>query len=563
MMIICDKRQSVLDRNGHILVEGGPGAGKTTLALLKAHTILNGGLLKKNQKILFLSFARATIARIDEQAKHIVSGGNKRNLEINTYHGFTWSFIQSHGYLLGKHRKLKIITPPNFVADTAGIANKKDLAEYKYNLLEKDGILCFDLFAEVACRLLEKSQKICDLLSDAYPYIIVDEFQDTDSNEWKIVQLLGKKSNIIALADLNQRIFEFRGASVKRIPEFIEQFNCLRINLGKENNRSSGLDIVQFGDDLLTGKNKGKKYRNVQILLYGFHRRDIRLPLFLTLQKAFARKKLDSDNSDWSLAILVKRKSDTLKISSYLTSKKISHDVVIDPEGPSLSASIIAKVMEPTTDWDIDTLIRYIVQHIKGRKGARISQADLKIVSFLKTYVPGNKIIGAKRKVLINEIEKIVSQRDLIEFTGSPEKDWILVRNLFQNSTHEVLTNIYEDAIYLRLLNKGAILSSKLTEKWRDSKAYIRASILVEEALTQEHFAMTNRKYTGIFIMNLHKSKGKEFDEVIIWEELYNPIVNPDPKRIEQDKLVLRVAVTRAKKMTSFLTPQSQPCVLL
>ncbi|OJV55381.1 MAG: hypothetical protein BGO31_20570 [Bacteroidetes bacterium 43-16] len=562
-MTICDKRQSVLDHNGHILVEGGPGAGKTTLALLKAHTILNDGLLKKNQKILFLSFARATISRIDEQAKHLISGANKRNLEINTYHGFTWSIIQSHGYLLVRHRKLKLISPPNFAASSAGIGNKKDLIDYKYNLLDKDGILCFDLFAEVASNLLEKSQKICDLLSDTYPYIIVDEFQDTDSNEWKIVQLLGRKSNIIALADLNQRIFEFRGASVKRIPEFVEYFNCLRIDLGKENNRSSGLDIVQFGDDLLTGKNKGKKYKNVQILMYRFYRSDTRLPLFLTLQNAFARKKADKGNSDWSLAILVKRKSDTLKISSYLTSKKISHDVVIDPEGPSLSAAIIAKVMEPTNDWGIDTLIRYIVHHIKGRKGARISQADLKIVSFLESYVPGNKIAGAKRKVLIDEIEKIVVQRNNIAFTGGPDKDWILVRNLFQNSAHEILRNIYEDAIYLRLLNKGALLLSKLTEKWRDSKAYFRASILVEEALTQEHFAMTNRKYTGIFVMNLHKSKGKEFDEVIIWEELYNPIVNLDPKRIEQDKLVLRVAVTRAKKLTSFLTPTSQPCVLL
>jgi hypothetical protein len=55
----------------------------------------------------------------------------------------------------------------------------------------------------------------------------------------------------------------------------------------------------------------------------------------------------------------------------------------------------------------------------------------------------------------------------------------------------------------------------------------------------------------------------KEADEVIIWEELYNPIVIPGTKRIEQDKLVLRVAVTRSRKLTSFLTPAGQPCILL
>lgn len=561
-MIICEKRESVLDYQGHILVEGGPGAGKTTLALLKAHSIFQRGQLNKNQKVLFLSFARATISRIEEQAKHLIKNSEKTELQVNTYHGFAWSIIQSHGYLLNRHRQFKLITPPNFAADIAGFGTRNEIEAYKYKLWNDDGIICFDLFAELVCEILERSEKIQKIISDTYPFIIVDEFQDTDANEWKIIKLLGRNSKIMALADLNQRIFEFRGASVKRIPEFISHFEGLRIDLGKENNRSNGLDIIQFGDDLLTGKNKGKIYKNVQVTKYKYYKSDLKLPLFIKIQDAFKRKKVD-DINDWSLAILVKRKIDTLKISSYLNSKKIFHEVIIDPEGPSLAASVIAKVMEPTTDWDITTLIHNIIQHLKGRKSTKISQVDLKSINFLESYEDGNRIIGSKRKLLIEDIEKIISNRDKIIFTGSPDKDWILVRNLFQNSNHEILRCIYEDAIYLRLLNKGAILLEKLTENWRTTQSYQMASDLVEEALTQEHFAMTNRKYSGIFVMNLHKSKGKEFDEVIIWEELYNPIINPDPKRIEQDKLVLRVAVTRARKLTSILTPIGQPCILL
>lgn len=205
-----------------------------------------------------------------------------------------------------------------------------------------------------------------------------------------------------------------------------------------------------------------------------------------------------------------------MEISSYLNSKKIFHEVIIDPKGPSLAASVMAKVMEPTTDWDITTLIHNIIQHLKGRKSTKISQVDLKSINFLESYEDGNRIIGSKRKLLIEDIEKIISNRDKIIFTGNPDKDWILVRNLFQNSNHEILRCIYEDAIYLRLLNKGAILLEKLSENWRTTQSYQMTSDLVEEALTQEHFAMTNRKYSGIFVMNLHKSKGKEFDEVII-----------------------------------------------
>ncbi|MDP9955038.1 DNA helicase-2/ATP-dependent DNA helicase PcrA [Epilithonimonas hungarica] len=562
-MIICEKRKSVLDSTDHILVEGGPGSGKTTLALLKAHSIIRAGLLKKNQKILFLSFARATISRIEEQAKTMIDISEKRSLEVNTYHGFSWSVIQAHGYLLKNHRHFKLITPPNFAANIAGFENRDKIDAYKHELVDKHGTLCFDLFAELFCELLRRSEKIKKLISDTYPYIIVDEFQDTDTNEWNIIKYLGKDSKIIALADLNQRIFEFRGASVKRIPEFNNYFKGLRIDFGKENNRSNGLDIVQFGDDLLTGENKGKIYQNVHITKYKYYRSDLKLPLFLVIQQSFKRRKRDQKNKEWSLAILVKRKIDTLKISTYLNSKNINHEVIIDPEGPSLAAATIARIMEPTTDWNIKLLIHDITQHLRGRKGTKISQADLKMINFLESYSPGKKVTGAKRQQLIHEIENIVIERENVSFTGSPDKDWIITRNLFQNVNHEILRNIYEDSIYLRLLNKGAILLEKLTNSWRNTQSYKTASFLVEEALTQEHFAMTNRKYSGIFIMNLHKSKGKEFDEVIIWEELYNPIVNPDPKRTEQDKLALRVAVTRARKLTTFLTPISQPCILL
>jgi DNA helicase-2/ATP-dependent DNA helicase PcrA len=65
--------------------------------------------------------------------------------------------------------------------------------------------------------------------------------------------------------------------------------------------------------------------------------------------------------------------------------------------------------------------------------------------------------------------------------------------------------------------------------------------------------------------MNMHKSKGKEFDEVIIWEELYKQIVtyNATESRLQQDRLILRVAITRAKAFVSILTPERSPCILL
>ncbi len=66
-MDICEDRQKLLDEPGHALVTGGPGSGKTTIALKKAVIRIEEGL-NPGQSVLFLSFSRAAVARVAESA---------------------------------------------------------------------------------------------------------------------------------------------------------------------------------------------------------------------------------------------------------------------------------------------------------------------------------------------------------------------------------------------------------------------------------------------------------------------------------------------------------------
>ena len=83
-----------------------------------------------------------------------------------------------------------------------------------------------------------------------------------------------------------------------------------------------------------------------------------------------------------------------------------------------------------------------------------------------------------------------------------------------------------------------------------------------KNVLAQEYFATSTKTWNGINIMTIHKAKGKEFDEVIVYEDPYEGrfVVNED---LEKAKFFLRVAVTRAKKHAIILTPQGNPCPLL
>jgi len=274
MFELSKQKQKLLNVGGHILAIGGPGSGKTTIALLKANQIIEEEI-GKEQLVLFLSFARATVARLIQQTAELkISPSILQYLEINTYHGFTWKILKSHGYLLNSKTPFRLLPPPEAASRLADIDGDEEREDEKKRLFEEESLLHFDLFAKLSAELLLKSKSLSKILCDAYPVIILDEFQDTNAEEWNLIRVLGENSRLIALADAEQRIYEFRGADPARIGEFINEFNPEQFDFGSENNRSNGTDIVQFGNDLLTGANKGKKYNDVHCFGYPYNRLD-------------------------------------------------------------------------------------------------------------------------------------------------------------------------------------------------------------------------------------------------------------------------------------------------
>ena len=183
-------------------------------------------------------------------------------------------------------------------------------------MLKEEGLLGFDLFAGLAADLLEQSPRLCGIVTDSYPIIILDEFQDTNLDEWRMISALGQHARLIALADAEQRIYEFRGAD-PALGNIIEKFNPKIFDFGKENNRSDGTDITAFGNDILTGANIGKAYTHVKVLRYQYYQDDVMSPVkHVTL--AARQRLLSSGKAEWSLAVLVKSKDMMLRVSSCL-----------------------------------------------------------------------------------------------------------------------------------------------------------------------------------------------------------------------------------------------------
>ena len=149
-----DPRHAVLSARGHILVRGGAGSGKTTLALRKAINFIENGGLADGQSVLFLSFSRAAVARIAQASKAEVPTEKRRSLSVQTFHSLCWELLRTHGYLLGAPRKLKILLPQDERALSNGIketSSEWSAWEIERNRLFRDeGKTAFDLFAPLA-----------------------------------------------------------------------------------------------------------------------------------------------------------------------------------------------------------------------------------------------------------------------------------------------------------------------------------------------------------------------------------------------------------------------------
>ena len=360
-----------------------------------------------------------------------------------------------------------------------------------------------------------------------------------------------------------------------RIGEFVETFRPTSFDFENDNHRSGGTDIALFGNDLLTGKNKGKTYKNVEIFRYPLYRSvDICYALKTAVLKGMRR--LDSNKTEnWSIAVLVPTKRLMLAVSNYLSAAEnklpaLVHDVALDQEGLALSASAIAALLEGgKTKLEIShKLIESLCMHIRGRRGGNDTtpQMELELADALDSYRSSGVVRGKKRQEIVAESLNIAEQRLNISLSGNPGDDWLQMRSFLEQSNSEFIQNLGTNARYLRLLNKGTVLRQRLNESWRANGFYRGALEIVKDALVQEHFSSSTRMWSGINVMTIHKAKGKEFDEVFIFDGYkQGKIVRSkcNAKELAQARLALRVGVTRAMKRTTILSPQIDCCPLL
>jgi len=259
----------------------------------------------------------------------------------------------------------------------------------------------------------------------------------------------------------------------------------------------------------------------------------------------------------------------------------ITHNAVVDLEAAILGSEIIAHLLQPDAAGQVDVFLDFLCNYYQGKGGDRPTKRALEEAERLrKAYEkwcaaavagknpPGNSVL----RVTL-EVRNIVCA---IELTGDPDKDWRAVRAALENGGCKRLKEVGTEVRNIRLLERGTQLRQDLAQDWRDNGCYANALTIVQQAFVQEHFATRAKPESGVVVMNMHKAKGKQFDEVIIFKgwpvrrkgkilaNLDRIVRNNDRAEINEGaRQNFRVSVTRSCQRTTILTPKGDPCILL
>ncbi|MEN6351260.1 MAG: UvrD-helicase domain-containing protein [Syntrophomonas sp.] len=569
---ICGKRQQVLDTEGHILVTGGPGSGKTTIAILKAFKKLDSNL-SPGQATLFLSFSKAAVARIAEAAKQQIPKDAQKRLIIQTFHSFFWELLRVHGYLIGAPKRLSVLLPHDEKALSNGIErHNPEWAEWerqREQLFITDGRVAFDLFAPKAAELLVRSKRIRQILANRFPLIIVDEAQDTGPSQWTCISYLAEYSQILCLADLDQQIFDFLpGVGPERVQRIEDDLRPTRIDLGRENNRSPQYEIDTFGYDILTGVCRGGPYKGIS--QYNYHpkadSRDaaIRKSIGMINKIVFDETGKRPEN----IALLSSFDRGVTVISNALGggTKPIPHKLLFDETATLLSSRFLAFLLEPKLAKNhLNDLARSLelissVFRAKGSNGAL--QRSKELLLWAHQSREGNK---PTRKKLYTDIANVLKDLQNIAFSGDPRKDWMAIRSILRATNNSDLLAVDHNLRYLMAFNRGKRIASALSHIWEKDGRYNFAQQALDDALTEDQILSGMEDLSGIHVMTMHKSKGKQFDGVIILrEEHVSPFIwRGDQPPYRKSRKVLRVAITRARIHTMILNPFFPKCPVL
>ncbi len=273
--------QATLHTEGPLMVFAGAGSGKTRVITYRiAHILRKTGVAP--WRVMAVTFTNKAAGEMRERIARLVGRDEARELWVATFHATGAKLLRRYGEPLGLKRDFAIyddsdqrsvmnrvyeelklddkslaknavlhaidrakqeVLSPDDLAARARTPHDKAVAaayeSYERRLAANNAVDFGDLIAKTA-RLLESHDEVREVLRERFRYLLVDEFQDTNNAQYRILRaLVGPHENLCVVGDDDQAIYAWRGADVRNIQYFRRDFPRATVIKLEQNYRST------------------------------------------------------------------------------------------------------------------------------------------------------------------------------------------------------------------------------------------------------------------------------------------------------------------------------------
>lgn len=588
-----EQYQAVISTDGPVLVSAGAGSGKTRLLTYRiAYLITERGV--PAYKILAITFTNKAAGEMKERITKIVPDGDM--VTVCTFHSFCARMLRTYASFLDGYKENFTIFSDT---DTAkifkdvfkqlNISDEDTKSRFKHNLstiknenmnieefaniyrydhtinefvkfynayqaeLKKNNAMDFDDLLINFYNLISTKREVLDSIQNKFTYFSVDEFQDTNKLQYDLIKLLASRTrNLLIVGDEDQSIYGWRGANIDNIFNFQRDFSDTKVFKLEQNYRSTK-----------------------QIL--------DRANLIIKNNKNRLDKQLYTNNGDGSEVYYYPAQNETDEADFVVRNIIRMHNAGT----PYHEMAILMRLNALSRAFE-EKLLAYNIPHIMYNGFKFFERAEIKsVLAYLTALVNPDDDISFLR--IINFPKRGIGDTSIAKLTEIATRERVSLKSVVMDIDKQILPTALKDKLrplrdllldleanmqtmqmydfFTYLLEQTKITQSFDLDNEQEYERFLNVNSLAnsvkefeennENATIVDYLqsvtlasAMDDDDGEGVVIATIHGAKGLEFDTVFIvgCEEKIFPICRDDETDLEEERRLMYVAVTRAKK---------------
>jgi DNA helicase-2/ATP-dependent DNA helicase PcrA len=601
------QREAVLATEGPLLVVAGAGSGKTRVLTHRvAHLIAACGV--KPQEILAITFTNKAAGEMRSRLEGLL-GGTARAIWILTFHAACGRILRREVQRLGyrsnftiydqadqvrlvkacleelerdpkrfvprgihaqiSNAKNQLVSPDDYTARVSSFYDQTvaDVYQLYQRRLHASNALDFDDLIMLTVEVLERFPEAAERWRRAFRYVLVDEYQDTNHAQYRLLQLLASEHrNVCAVGDPDQSIYAFRGADIRNVLEFERDFPGARTIALEQNYRST--NAILRASNAVISHNRERKEKNLWSELG-----DGEPPRVLEVEDEHTEARfvaaevaglIDEGFSGREIAVFYRTNAQSRVLEDVLVRQGVPYQVIGGPRFYERAEIKDAMAYLQVIDNPADTvsLLRIANRPRRGVGDTTLTRlqmwADANAASLLDSL--GNAELAGVTGASLRAVESL---RTLLLSLRAQSQEL---------SVSEIVERVLEQSGYLEALEAERTIEARgrienLQELVGVAQEYVEradepslSGFLQEVSLTSDQDTLREEE-SLVTLMTLHNAKGLEFGAVFLIgmeEGIFPHSRSIEEQGIEEERRLAYVGMTRAKERLTLVHAQTR-----